>query len=236
MEGALTGRTEIGILGRAATAFAACGLRYGARRALQIVQQLVEDRRLRSLERLCFRLGYSAAAAFTVATFALRVGPTIVAAHETSLAAPGGGPKATWQRSCQCRSRPVGRFWDFSGGVRQLRARVTRPANKLRHSSAGNWRGPDSGMHDRERVERRMARHDLRDVTFPPGVTGMHTHDLPHVGVIIQGGTLIFKYPDGSSETARLDVGGVGFRDAHVTHQPVNPGPSSVRVIEVELK
>jgi hypothetical protein len=80
------------------------------------------------------------------------------------------------------------------------------------------------------------ARVRVRDVIFPPGVTGMHTHDLPHVGVIIQGGTLIFKYPDGSSETARLDVGGVGFRDAHVTHQPVNPGPSSVRVIEVELK
>jgi len=76
----------------------------------------------------------------------------------------------------------------------------------------------------------------VRDVTFPPGVTGMHTHDLPHVGIVIQGGTLIFKYPDGKSETMNLEVGGVGFREAHVTHEPVNPGSSPVRVIEVEVK
>jgi mannose-6-phosphate isomerase-like protein (cupin superfamily) len=80
------------------------------------------------------------------------------------------------------------------------------------------------------------ARVRVRDVTFPPGVTGMHTHELPHVGVVIQGGTLVFKYPDGKSETMKLDVGGVGFRDANVTHEPVNTGSSPVRVIEVELK
>ena len=34
----------------------------------------------------------------------------------------------------------------------------------------------------------------VRDVTFPPGVTGMHTHELPHVGIVIQGGTLVFRY------------------------------------------
>jgi len=76
----------------------------------------------------------------------------------------------------------------------------------------------------------------VRDVTFPPGVTGMHTHELPHVGIVIQGGTLVFRYPDGKSETMNLEVGGVGFREAHVTHEPVNPGSSPVRVIEVELK
>jgi mannose-6-phosphate isomerase-like protein (cupin superfamily) len=81
------------------------------------------------------------------------------------------------------------------------------------------------------------ARVRVRDVTFPPGVSaGMHTHDLPHVGVVIQGGTLVFKYPDGTSETAKLDAGGVGFRDANVTHEPTNPGKTPVRVIEVELK
>ena len=80
------------------------------------------------------------------------------------------------------------------------------------------------------------ARVRVRDVTFPPGVTGMHTHELAHVGIVIQGGTLVFKYPDGKSETAKLDVGGVGFRDANVTHEPVNTGTSPVRVIEVELK
>jgi mannose-6-phosphate isomerase-like protein (cupin superfamily) len=80
------------------------------------------------------------------------------------------------------------------------------------------------------------ARVRVKDVTFPPGVTGMHTHDLPHVGIVIDGGTLEFRYPDGKSETAKLERGGVGFRDANVTHEPVNPGKVPVRVIEVELK
>jgi mannose-6-phosphate isomerase-like protein (cupin superfamily) len=76
----------------------------------------------------------------------------------------------------------------------------------------------------------------VKDVTFPPGVTGMHTHDLPHVGVVIDGGILEFRYPDGTTETAKLPRGGVGYRDANVTHEPVNPGKTPVRVIEVELK
>ena len=76
----------------------------------------------------------------------------------------------------------------------------------------------------------------VRDVTFPPGVTGMHTHKLPHVGVVIDGGTLVFRYPDGKTETAKLERGGAGFRDANVTHEPTNPGKAPVRVIEVELK
>jgi mannose-6-phosphate isomerase-like protein (cupin superfamily) len=76
----------------------------------------------------------------------------------------------------------------------------------------------------------------VRDVTFPPGSAGMHTHELEHVGIVIQGGTLVFKYPNGTSETAKLDAGSVGFREANVTHEPVNPGSAPVRVIEVELK
>ena len=80
------------------------------------------------------------------------------------------------------------------------------------------------------------ARVRVRDVTFPPGVTGMHTHDLAHVGVVIQGGTLVFRYPNGTSETMKLEPGGAGFREAHVTHEPTNPGSAPVRVIEVELK
>jgi mannose-6-phosphate isomerase-like protein (cupin superfamily) len=82
---------------------------------------------------------------------------------------------------------------------------------------------------DNERVR-------VRDVTFPPGETAMHTHELPHVGVVIDGGTLVFKYPDGKTETAKLEAGGVGFRGANVTHAPVNTGKTPVRVIEVELK
>ncbi len=80
------------------------------------------------------------------------------------------------------------------------------------------------------------ARVRVRDVTFPAGPTAMHTHELAHVGIVIQGGTLVFKYPDGKSETAQLEVGSVGFRDANVTHAPVNTGTTPVRVIEVELK
>lgn len=80
------------------------------------------------------------------------------------------------------------------------------------------------------------ARVRVKNVTFPPGVTSMHTHDLPHVGVAIQGGTLEFRYPDGKSETMKLEPGGVGYRDANVTHQPVNTGKTLIRVIEVELK
>jgi mannose-6-phosphate isomerase-like protein (cupin superfamily) len=80
------------------------------------------------------------------------------------------------------------------------------------------------------------ARVRVRDVTFPPGPTAMHTHELAHVGIVIHGGTLVFKYPDGKSETAKLEAGSVGFRDANVTHAPMNPGTAPVRVIEVELK
>jgi mannose-6-phosphate isomerase-like protein (cupin superfamily) len=78
----------------------------------------------------------------------------------------------------------------------------------------------------------------VKDATFAPGVSnpGMHTHELAHVGVVISGGTLVFKYPDGKSETLDLPAGGVGFRDANVTHEAINPGKTPVRVIEVELK
>jgi mannose-6-phosphate isomerase-like protein (cupin superfamily) len=80
------------------------------------------------------------------------------------------------------------------------------------------------------------ARVRVKDATFGPGVTPMHTHDLPHVGVVIQGGTLVFRSPDGKSETLKLEPGGAGYRDANVSHEPTNPGSSPVRVIEVELK
>ena len=94
----------------------------------------------------------------------------------------------------------------------------------------------NAGSESTAKVVLENARVRVRDVTFPPGVTGMHTHALPHVGIVIQGGTLVFKYPDGKSETMKLEVGGAGFREANVTHEPVNTGSSPVRVIEVELK
>lgn len=78
----------------------------------------------------------------------------------------------------------------------------------------------------------------VKDVTFPPGVldTGMHTHDLPHVGVILTAGTLAFTEPGSRPEHVAFEAGGVGYREANVTHQVGNPGSAPMRVIEVEIK
>jgi mannose-6-phosphate isomerase-like protein (cupin superfamily) len=95
---------------------------------------------------------------------------------------------------------------------------------------------PQAGAPSTVKVVLENDRVRVRDVTFPPGSSGMHTHELAHVGVVIQGGTLVFKYPDGKSETAKLEPGGVGYRAANVSHEPVNTGTTPVRVIEVELK
>lgn len=73
--------------------------------------------------------------------------------------------------------------------------------------------------------------------TFVPGVQpGMHTHELPHVGVSLDDGKLRFNYPDGKTEVLELRRGTVGFRPANVTHEAVNVGKKPIRVIEVELK
>jgi hypothetical protein len=78
----------------------------------------------------------------------------------------------------------------------------------------------------------------VKDATFYPGdkAPGMHTHKLPHVGVIIDGGTLVMRSPDGKTETMNLQRGGAGYREANVTHEPMAQGTSPIRVIEVELK
>jgi quercetin dioxygenase-like cupin family protein len=78
----------------------------------------------------------------------------------------------------------------------------------------------------------------VREVNFPAGVldTGMHTHDLAHVGIILTEGALVFTEPGGKAEKVAFEAGSVGFREANVTHQVGNPGTSPMRVIEVELK
>ena len=78
----------------------------------------------------------------------------------------------------------------------------------------------------------------VKDVTFPAGVldTGMHTHELAHVGVILTKGSLLFTEPGGKAEKVDFDAGSVGFRGANATHQVANPGTAPMRVIEVELK
>jgi quercetin dioxygenase-like cupin family protein len=78
----------------------------------------------------------------------------------------------------------------------------------------------------------------VKDVTFPPGgdPAGTHTHKLPHVGIILTPGSLVFSEPGKGSETVKFDLGSVGFREANVTHGVTNPGKQPMRVIEVELK
>ena len=78
----------------------------------------------------------------------------------------------------------------------------------------------------------------VKEAVFQPGdkKPGMHTHEYAHVGVVIDGGTLKFNYPDGKTETLELKRGGVGYREANVTHEAVNMGSKPMRVIEVEIK
>jgi quercetin dioxygenase-like cupin family protein len=78
----------------------------------------------------------------------------------------------------------------------------------------------------------------VKDVTFPAGVsdTGMHTHELAHVGIILTEGSLRFTNPDGTVETVDFTPGTVGFREADATHMVASGGPGAMRVIEVEIK
>jgi mannose-6-phosphate isomerase-like protein (cupin superfamily) len=95
-----------------------------------------------------------------------------------------------------------------------------------------------SGAKYTSKVVLENARVRVKDVTFPPGVTdtGMHTHELAHVGVILTPGALVFMEPGKPAETVKFEVGSVGYREANVTHQATNPGATPMRVIEVELK
>jgi mannose-6-phosphate isomerase-like protein (cupin superfamily) len=78
----------------------------------------------------------------------------------------------------------------------------------------------------------------VKDVTFPPGgkPQGMHTHSLPHVGVIITGGMLHLRSPDGKVEKLDVQAGSVGYREANATHEAINMSSTPIRVIEVEVK
>ena len=76
----------------------------------------------------------------------------------------------------------------------------------------------------------------VRQVIMQPGVKGPeHTHDLPHVGVIIRGGVLEF-HEKGTVEQVDFESGDAGWREAGVTHSIVNRSEHPVHVVEVELK
>jgi mannose-6-phosphate isomerase-like protein (cupin superfamily) len=98
--------------------------------------------------------------------------------------------------------------------------------------------GAQVGVKSTSKVVLENDRVRVKEAIFAPGDTDakMHTHEYPHVGVVIDGGTLRFNYSDGKTETMNLPRGGVGYREANVTHQAINPGREPVRVIEVEVK
>ncbi|MEW5977787.1 MAG: hypothetical protein AB1898_18490 [Acidobacteriota bacterium] len=80
------------------------------------------------------------------------------------------------------------------------------------------------------------ARVRVREVLFEAGVRhGEHKHPYPHVGVILDAGTLGFV-EGGKTETVTFKSGQVGWRDAQVKHEVYNAGKTPIRVIEVELK
>lgn len=76
----------------------------------------------------------------------------------------------------------------------------------------------------------------VKEVFIEPGVDyAPHTHDLPHVGIIIKSGTLQFT-EKGKVDTVDFKVGSVGWRDKDVTHSIKNVGKTPVHIVEVELK
>jgi quercetin dioxygenase-like cupin family protein len=76
----------------------------------------------------------------------------------------------------------------------------------------------------------------VRRVILEPGVHHPeHTHELPHVGVIVKPGALEF-HEGGEIEIVEFQAGDAGWREAGVTHSIVNRSDTPVHVVEVELK
>jgi hypothetical protein len=78
----------------------------------------------------------------------------------------------------------------------------------------------------------------VREVTLYPEdqKPGMHHHEYPHVGVILDAGVLKFNNPDGTTESATFQSGGAGFRETNVTHEVINASKKPMRIVEVEIK
>jgi len=107
-------------------------------------------------------------------------------------------------------------------------------------ASGRAWAAPQQagGAKYTSKVVLENARVRVKDVNIPPlgADPKMHTHEFPHVGVILTQGSLVFTESGKPTETVKFDVGSVGYREANVTHQVTNPGQTPMRVIEVELK
>ena len=76
----------------------------------------------------------------------------------------------------------------------------------------------------------------VREVVFAPGAGDTHTHEWAHVGVILTKGQLAFADAGKPEEVVAFEAGSAGFREAKVTHLARNPGKTTMKVIEVEVK
>ena len=76
----------------------------------------------------------------------------------------------------------------------------------------------------------------VREVVFAPGAGDTHTHEWAHVGVILTKGQLAFADAGKPEEVVAFEAGSAGFREAKVTHLARNPGTTTMKVIEVEVK
>ena len=76
----------------------------------------------------------------------------------------------------------------------------------------------------------------VREVVFAPGSGDTHTHQWAHVGVILTKGELAFADAGKPEEVVAFEAGSAGFREAKVTHLARNPGTTTMKVIEVEVK
>jgi mannose-6-phosphate isomerase-like protein (cupin superfamily) len=76
----------------------------------------------------------------------------------------------------------------------------------------------------------------VREVVFAPGAGDTHTHQWAHVGVILTKGQLAFADTGKPEEVVDFEAGSAGFREAKVTHLARNPGKTTMKVIEVEVK
>lgn len=74
------------------------------------------------------------------------------------------------------------------------------------------------------------------ETTYPAGGSvPLHEHRFPHVLYVIEGGTLQTTAPDGNVTRLEVRPGQVFWRDAQ-SHSTRNTGPTTVRIVEVEVK
>lgn len=89
---------------------------------------------------------------------------------------------------------------------------------------------------ERRRVLLENDRVRVNEVILEPNTSyPAHTHELPHVGVIIKGGTLEFTEGN-QKQSVEFKAGDAGWRAGGVTHSIRNASSTAVHVVEVELK